>query len=356
MSNQKVSDEQIISALEQCEGQRAAAARLLKIAVRSLQFRLDNLRARGVTVPSSSYRGKSLEQARSEFEFTPIPEDDVPIEELVALRKRKFQHKREHEEASKLIPIRIKIPGPIGILHFGDPHVDDDGCDIEAIERHTALVNATEGLFAANVGDTTNNWCGRLARLYADQATSASQAWRLAEWFIGRCAWLYMIGGNHDLWSGSGDPLKWIARQQNALYKSSEARIALRFPNGAEVRINARHDHAGSSIWNPAHGPMKAAIMGTRDHVYVAGHKHESAYSILKDPASGIAMHAVKVASYKVYDRYAKDKGFRDNALSPCVVTTINPALPANHPDLVKVWWEPEEGADYLTHLRRRLA
>ena len=356
MSNQKVSDEQIISALEQCEGQRAAAARLLKIAVRSLQFRIDNLKARGVTIPSSSYRGKSLEQARSEFEFTPIPDDDVPIEELIALRKRKFMHKREHEEASKLIPIRIKIPGPIGILHFGDPHVDDDGTDIEALERHTALVNATDGMFAANVGDTTNNWCGRLARLYADQATSASQAWRLAEWFIGRCAWLYMIGGNHDLWSGSGDPLKWIARQQNALYKSSEARIALKFPNGAEVRINARHDHAGSSIWNPAHGPMKAAIMGTRDHVYVAGHKHESAYSILKDPASGIAMHAIKVASYKVYDRYAKDKGFRDNALSPCVVTTINPALPANHPDLVKVWWEPEEGADYLTHLRRRLA
>ena len=356
MSNQKATDEQIIAALEQCEGQRAAAARMLNMAVRSLQFRLDNLRARGVTVPSSSYRGKSLEQARSEFEFTPIPDDDVSIEELVALRKRKFMHKREHEEASKLIPIRIKIPGPIGILHFGDPHVDDDGTDIEALERHTALVNATEGMFAANVGDTTNNWCGRLARLYADQATSASQAWRLAEWFIGRCAWLYMIGGNHDLWSGSGDPLKWIARQQNALYKSSEARIALKFPNGAEVRINARHDHAGSSIWNPAHGPMRAAIMGTRDHVYVAGHKHESAYSILKDPASGIAMHAVKVASYKVYDRFAKDKGFRDNALSPCVVTTINPALPANHPDLVKVWWEPEEGADYLTHLRRRLA
>jgi len=356
VSNQKVSDEQIISALEQCEGQRAAAARFLKVGVRSLQSRLDNLRARGVSIPSSSYRGKSVVQARSEFEFTPIPDDDVPIEELVALRKRKFMHKREHEEASKLIPIRIKIPGPIGILHFGDPHVDDDGTDIEALERHTALVNSTDGMFAANVGDTTNNWCGRLARLYADQATSASQAWRLAEWFIGRCAWLYMIGGNHDLWSGSGDPLKWIARQQNALYKSSEARIALKFPNGAEVRINARHDHAGSSIWNPAHGPMKAAIMGTRDHVYVAGHKHESAYSILKDPASGIAMHAVKVASYKVYDRYAKDKGFRDNALSPCVVTTINPALPANHPDLVKVWWEPEEGADYLTHLRRRLA
>jgi hypothetical protein len=246
------------------------------------------------------------------------------------------------------------MDGAIGILHFGDPHVDDDGCDIEAIERHTDLVNRTEGLFAANVGDTTNNWCGRLARLYADQTTSAAQAWKIAEWFINRCNWLYMIGGNHDLWSGSGDPLRWIAKQQDALYKSSEARLALRFPNGLEVRVNARHDHSGSSIWNPAHGPMKAALMGTRDHLYVAGHKHESAYSVLKDAISGITMHAMKVASYKIYDRYAKERGFRDNCLSPCALTTINPALPSNHPDLIKAFWDPEEGADYLTYLRRR--
>ena len=86
-----------------------------------------------------------------------------------------------------------------------------------------------------------------------------------------------------------------------------------------------------------------------------AGHKHESAYSVLKDAISGITMHALKVASYKVYDRFAKDKGFRDNALSPCVLTTINPALPPEHPDLVKVWWQPEEGADYLKFLRRGL-
>jgi hypothetical protein len=34
------------------------------------------------------------------------------------------------------------------------------------------------------VGDTTNNWTGRLARLYADQSTSAAQAWRIAEWLV----------------------------------------------------------------------------------------------------------------------------------------------------------------------------
>ena len=348
MAFQKATDDQVLAALTKHNGLRGKAAVELGLNERVLLNRIVRMKNKGIAVPDSSY----LRPAEKKFEFTPLPEDDVPIEELIEQRKRKFAHKREHEEASKLIPIRIKLTGPIGILHFGDPHVDDDGCDIEAIERHTALVNATEGMYAANVGDTTNAWTGRLARLYADQSTSAAQAWKIAEWFINRCNWLYMLGGNHDLWMGAGDPLKWITRQQNALYKASEARLALRFPNGAEVRINARHDHSGSSIWNPAHGPMKAAMLGTRDHVYVAGHKHESAYSVLKDPMSGICMHALKVASYKVYDRYSKDKGFRDNALSPCAVTVINPDLPESHPDLVKVFWEPEEGARYLAYLR----
>jgi len=341
MPEKRVTDEELLAALERHNGNRTAAAAAIGYNVRTFLSRLANIKnKRDVDTP--------------EYSFTPLPLDDVPIEDLIEHRKRQFANKRNHEEASKLIPIRIKLAGPIGLLFFGDPHVDDDGTDIEALERHTQLVADTEGLFAVNVGDTTNNWVGRLARLYGDQSTSAAQAWRLAEWFVGRCDWLWIIGGNHDLWSGAGDPMRWIAKQSDALYKSSEARIALRFPNGREVRVNSRHDHAGSSIWNPAHGPMKAAIMGTRDHLYVAGHKHESAYSVLKDPINNIAMHALKVSSYKVYDRFAKERGFRDNTLSPCALAVINPNLPPEHPDLVKIWWDPEEGADYLRRLRSR--
>ena len=352
----KATDDEILKAVQDANGIRAVAAAKLGLNERSLLMRLKKMTAKGYTIPKSTYRSNSVKQPveKPGYSFTPLPDDDVPIEQLIEHRKRQFTHKRDHEEASKLIPIRIKIPGAIGILFFGDPHVDDDGTDIEALERHTKLVQDTEGLFAVNVGDTTNNWVGRLAKLYGEQSTSAAQAWRLAEWFVGRCNWLWILGGNHDLWSGSGDPMRWIAKQQDALYKSSEARIALRFPNGVEVRVNSRHDHTGSSIWNPAHGPMKAAIMGTRDHIYVAGHKHESAYSVLKDPITGIAMHTMKVASYKVYDRYAKERGFRDNAFSPCALVTINPSLPPDHPDMVKVWWTPEEGAEYLRYLRSR--
>ena len=356
--NRKFSDEELLAALDRNKYVRSETALELGISVRNLLMHISRLKAAGVKIPDTSYpvgvQTRYFEDTKKQYEIKELPDDDVSVEELVKIRKRQFEAKKNHEESAKLIPVKIKIDGAVGLLHFGDPHVDDDGTDIAALERHTKLVSDTPGLFACNVGDTLNNWTGRLARLYGEQATSAAQAWRLAEWFVGRCDWLYMIGGNHDLWSGAGDPLKWIAKQQNALYKSSEARIALRFPNGQEVRVNARHDHVGSSIWNPAHGPMKAAIMGTRDHLYVAGHKHESAYSVLKDPISGITMHALKVSSYKIYDRFAKERGFRDNTLSPCALTVINPSLPNSHPDLIKVFWEPEEGVNYLNFLRNK--
>lgn len=283
---------------------------------------------------------------------TPVPDVD-DIDELLEYRKRQFARKIKHEEASKLIEARVKMDGPIGILHFGDPHVDDDGTDIDALERHTDLVRKTEGLFGANIGDTTNNWTGRLAKLYAEQSTSAKQAWMLAEWFVKRCQWLYFIGGNHDGWSGAGDPLTWIARGQTHIHRPSEARVSITFPNGRKVIVNARHDHSGHSQFNPAHGVMKALQFGTRDHLAVAGHKHKSGYGVVKDPETGRVCHALQIGSYKLYDRYAKERGFRDQQLSPCALTVIDPARQDNDPGLIQVFWSPEEGVDYLKWKRK---
>jgi len=296
--------------------------------------------------------------ARHEIEIEDLPPADIPVEELVEHRIREYEQKRKHEEARQLIAVRVRSDLPIGILHFGDPHLDDDGTDLAAIRAHARLVAETDGMYAATVGDTTNNWVGRLARLYSQQGTRASDGWRLAEWFVGAVQrkWLYIVGGNHDLWSGAGDPLKWIAEQEDAIYRPSEARIALRFQGGAEVRVNCRHDFEGHSQWNPAHGPMKALALGVRDHVAIAGHKHVSAYGVYKDPESAITCHAIRVASYKRYDRYAIEKGMRDQNISPCVVTVIDPRLPAAHPGVVKVFWDAEEGTDFLSWARSRKA
>jgi hypothetical protein len=350
-----LSDDELVKTVETYKklGLNKSAAKL-KISVNALSHRIRLFEKRfQIKVPRDErFRNKPAPPAA--FEMTELPDDDISVDELLKHRKRQFDQKSAHEAARKLIPVQIKLDGAIAILHHGDPHVDDDGTDIHALERNRALCIKTEGLFAANVGDLTNNWVGRLAKLYGEQGTTAKQAWALAEWFISDQPWLYMIAGNHDTWSGEGDPLKWIARQARALYQASEVRLELQFPNARTARINARHDFAGHSQYNPVHGQTKATIFGVRDHIAVAGHRHTSGYGVLKDPQHGIVSHLLQVASYKIFDRYARDKGFRDMHLSPCAVTTINPALPDDHPDMIKVWWDPEAGVDYLRFLRGR--
>ena len=299
-------------------------------------------------------RENGIKQAKRSFDIELPPAELLPVEDLVKRRKQQYKQKASYEKARNLINCTVRIDGPIGLHTFGDPHLDDDGTDLDAVERHTKIVNSSDAIFAINSGDSTNNWVGRLGHLYSEQSTSAPEAWQLTEWFVSglRGHWLFMISGNHDAWSGAGDPLKWMAKQACAMYESSEVRMNLKFPNKKQVRINARHDFAGKSQYNPAHGALKSVLFGMRDHISVCGHKHVSGYSILK--MDDLVCHAVQVASYKIYDRFARDKGFRDLHLSPCAFITIDPSKPDDNADMIKVWWNPEEGVEYLRFLRKR--
>jgi hypothetical protein len=153
------------------------------------------------------------------FESETLPSPDAPIGELIERRKLEWARKSKAETARRLINVKVKIDGPVGIVHFGDPHVDDPGTDIVALERHLKTVKNTPGMMGGNVGDLQNNWVGRLARLYAEQSTSAKEAWVLTEWMVKEIPWLYLIGGNHDLWSGAGDPLEWISKHAGVQYE-----------------------------------------------------------------------------------------------------------------------------------------
>jgi hypothetical protein len=297
--------------------------------------------------------GITLDDAR-DFEFDDLPSELPTAAELIKLRKAQFQRKTQAKEARHLVPVRVKIAGPFGLALPGDPHVDDDGTDIALLEAHVDIINRTEGLLAGNIGDYSNNWIGRLARLYGQQATSAAQAWVLVEWYVRAVPWLFLLGGNHDLWSGDGDPIKWMARQARVQYEANGMRLGLTLQNGRVIRVNGRHDFSGKSQWNTAHGPAKAAQLGWRDHVLVCGHTHQSGYQILRDPASGLISHAIRVGSYKTFDRYAEEKGLPNQTISPCVVVVVQPDAADDSPRLITVFQDVETGADFLTFLRKR--
>ena len=292
---------------------------------------------------------------KRQFEVADLPTERKDTETLLAQRRETFKRISTARQARKLIPIKIKCDGPIGVVHFGDPHVDDDGTDIITLERDMKIVRETDGCFAANVGDLQNAWVGRLGKLYAHQETTAAEAWQLVEWLFRSVDWLYIIAGNHDLWSGDGDPCQWIARHTGQIYEAHGVRANLLFPNGKEVRINARHDFSGHSAFNPNHGPMKAAQYGWRDHILTAGHRHVSFVAgPLKDPSTGLLSWTIRCAGYKVWDEYASEKGLPDqNAFGACM-TIIDPTKDDDDPNLITVLPCVEQGAEYLKFLRKR--
>ena len=286
------------------------------------------------------------------FEVEDLPTGNLPIDKLIEDRIRRYNLKNDYMTQAELINVKIKVDGPIGIAHFGDPHVDDDGTNLEMLLEHSKIVNETDGMFAGNVGDVQNNWIGRIAHLYSQQSTSAKDSWRLAEYFISSVPWLYLVGGNHDAWSGSGDPLEWIMSHQGGVFNNWGVRLNLQFPNKKIVRINSRHDFKGHSMWNTAHGVSKAVQMGHRDHILTCGHTHVSGYQVLKDPATGLISHGLRIASYKIHDRYAVEKGLPDQNIFMCPVTIIDPQYDDNDPRLVTTIFDPIEAADYLTWKR----
>ena len=67
---------------------------------------------------------------------------------------------------------------------------------------------------------------GRLQALYGQQSTSAKESWRLTEHFVNH-EWLYLVAGNHDVWSGDYDPLEFIMREHSVCTNNGEQDLIL---------------------------------------------------------------------------------------------------------------------------------
>lgn len=351
MAQPPLSHEKMVEAVETLRlhgGNQMAACRALGVSRTTFQGRLHAAERAGIVIGAT--------QIAQAFTAPDLPTEVPTADELLQRRSKQFARKKDAKDARALVPVMVHLDGPVGIAFPGDPHLDDDGTDIDLIRAHNRVILDTDALFCVLMGDFTNNWIGRLARLYAQQGLSASEALVLAEWYITelREKILAAIAGNHDMWSGDGDPLKWMAKAARVLYEANGVRLGLTFPNGRVIRVNGRHDFSGHSQWNTAHGPAKAAQMGWRDHILVAGHKHTSGYQVVRDPSSGLLSHCVRAGSYKTFDRYADERGLPNQTFTVCPVAIIDPSQPDDSPQCVTIHFEPEEAADYLKWKRKQ--
>lgn len=288
------------------------------------------------------------------LEYSEVPSEEVPVDELIRRKLDDQERIKQHKDAAYEIRVKVKMDGPIGIAMFGDPHCDDDYCDLKQLLADADVVRDTNGLMGANLGDNQNLWPGRLARLYAHQRTRADEGWRLTEHFIQRVEkWLFMVKGNHDHFVGNADPLDWINRAHDAPVGDYDIRLVLEFPNGFQYRIWVRHDFPGHSQYHNIHGMVKVAYRGAPYHLFAGGHKHCSAVHAEYNEFTRLFWHGVRATGYKLFDDHADSLMLGADHELQCPTVIIDPEATKAR-DVARVEYSPQAGADYLTHLRNK--
>lgn len=339
------------------EGSQRKAATVLGVAPATIRYWL---KANKVTVEVTGTRKAKAFAASvetpNELDFPTLPDDKLPDSDLVELMCNRFERRFKAHRAAHWMPIKVNKDGPIGITWFGDPHVDSNGCNWPLLRRHAEIVRTTDGMYGASIGDHTDNWVGRLSRLYASSDQSRSTALQLAEIFISKMGikWLLLLRGNHDMWSpGKDDPVTWMQRG-GAPMVDWQARIRLVFPTGREAKIWAAHDFKGHSLWNSLHGPQKAAHMKEACDLYVCGHTHNWALHHEESASKSFVYWLARTRGYKFIDEYADLLGHDPQLEGAAIVSVFNPAA-KTRAGFLTCFADVEAGADYLTWLRSRV-
>lgn len=251
--------------------------------------------------------------------------NDVPIEELLDMLGKRNRKRLDSARQRAWQTIKINTNEPVVIAFVGDPHLDDNGCDIELLRSHVNLMNK-KNVFAINIGDTTNNWVGNLMRLYKDQDTSISTARRLVDWFLNDSGitWLAWVMGNHDLWE-HGAAITKLMNTKQVLMEDWSCRIKIEFPSGLEVPLWLAHDFKGRSQFSKVHGAVKAARERRGAAIYVCGHTHDAGYYTEEHPDTGELLHALRVRGYKFNDEHALVNGFSESRHGATMAAVIDP-------------------------------
>lgn len=292
------------------------------------------------------------EKKEPDYELPEFPDNDIPVEEIIGMMEKRFEKRHAFQRATKWFPVNVKDTKPIGLAFVGDPHVDDDGCNWGQL-RTDIEVMRSPGIYATNIGDTTNNWIGRLLGQFAKQETSQETARKLAKWFLKDAGikWLVWLLGNHDAW-GDGSAILREMNVQNVPMMDWQAQYKLVFPNRYECRVWASHDFAGHSMWNSLHGPQKTAHMKESAEIFVCGHKHNWALHQEESAGRDFVYWLARARGYKFIDSYAEKLNHQSQQYGATILAVINPEA-KNPAAAVQCFADLEHGADYLKFLRK---
>lgn len=282
--------------------------------------------------------------------FKQLPSDEEPIGELLSRVERKFKRENVRRKAEKWMPIHFNETLPFGVVWFGDPHLDDGGVNMPLLRGHIAICQAP-GIYAACVGDYTNNWVGNLARLYGDQETGKKSARRLVHWFMNGCGlrWALLLLGNHDTWN-EGEAILGLMADKGIHLANWEAQLEFRAA-GQKWLVHVAHDFKGSSIHIPCYGGIRKARTESPAELFISGHRHSYGTASLADCERSRFIRVAMARGYKWSDQHAKVNGYTQNEEGASIMTVFNPYA-KTRAGRITVFEDLEMGAAVLKSLR----
>tara|TARA_R110001583_G_scaffold167781_1_gene320596 strand:+ start:30 stop:1076 length:1047 start_codon:yes stop_codon:yes gene_type:complete len=289
-------------------------------------------------------------------ELPPLPEGDLPVEELIDIACRRFANNDLRERAKAWRTIKMPTNDPFALAWVGDPHVDNDGCNWPRLRHDLKVIAETDGIYGANIGDSTDNWTGRLLRLATESSTTKSNAFRLCEWMLidSGVTWLVWLLGNHDLWNEGHHVFSQMVRKpRSIILEDWGAQFQLQTPNKQVFRIWAAHNFSGHSMYNSLHGQQKAAHFRADADLYIAGHTHNWALHQEESASRGFVYWLARARGYKFIDDHATILGHASQQEGATILSVFDPNAHAPAAR-VQCFADLDTGADYLKFLRAR--
>ena len=282
-----------------------------------------------------------------------LPSPDVPVDELIRRLAADEQRRHTRAQKEKWHKIEVLDPLPIACLAMGDPHLGTS-TNWGRLRKDVNYLETEPGLYGLNIGDTTNNWTGRLIRQYADESISRSDERRLAQWLLGSGTWMAWLFGNHDEWEHGSAIMQLMDPAGCIPMHNWGAKFELIFSNRTKVRIHCAHDFPGHSMWNPTHGPARSPrMMGTDADVFVGGHIHEWGLQQFEMAERALTPWAIRLRGYKRGDKYAKTKGYQESNFGASVLLIFDPYA-ETPPGRVIPFADVDQGIQVLRALRAR--
>jgi hypothetical protein len=289
-----------------------------------------------------------------DIEMPEFPSEDISAEEILDHMEQRVNKEIKYKSSIKNFPIKVKNNDPMLLAFVGDPHIGPH-CNIQLLRRDVGLLRDTPGAYAVNLGDTTDNWGGRLMYLWAEADISKKTERKLAAWFLKESGvrWLVWLFGNHDSMAPEMDVYLRAVNGHRVPLMDWGAQFRVVFANKSEVKISAAHNHKGSSIYHRLHGQKRAAIWSGGDaDIYVAGHHHDFGLEIAALD-NGRTVFLSRASGYKHVDEYATRHQFPLHQYGSTIAYVLDPVEEA---PLKRIhgFLDLEEAVEFLAWKRKK--